>query len=129
MEDIQIVKVGVAPYTDAKFLRDDYGVCVTSTLDLRYMARESHCTPGGLKMMTENYLRSFGIVFDDNQCSDWENAELSDAQVRYAAADVEAASELCKYFASKIAPGQSPEYTIKNYCSKYIDKNYAPPTN
>lgn len=94
------------------------------------MAYEAGCNPGGLKKMTENYLRSFGFVIDDGlQCSDWENPELSIQQIQYAAADVKAASELCKHFAQKIAPWKSPEYTIKNHCSKYIDKNYGPQTN
>lgn len=80
--------------------------------------------------MTKTYLSDFGFVMDDSlQCSDWENDKLSHAQVQYAAADVEAANELCKFFAGKIAPGKSPEYTIKNYCSEYIDKNYGPPRN
>lgn len=80
--------------------------------------------------MTETYLSDFGFVMDNSlQCSDWENDKLSIPQYQYAAADVEAANELCKFFAGKIAPGKSPEYTIKNYCSEYIDKNYGPPKN
>lgn len=125
LESSRIIKVGVAPFNDAKFLHEDYGVRVAGTLDLRYMAKAAGCFPGGLKMMTERYLRSFGFLFYENaRCSDWENPNLSHEQIQYAASDVEASIELCKYFAEKIAPRKDVDYTIKNYCSQFIDKSF-----
>ncbi|XP_055312174.1 exonuclease 3'-5' domain-containing protein 2-like isoform X2 [Sitodiplosis mosellana] len=129
LEDVSIVKVGVAPYTDANFLYKDYGVHVASTLDLRFMAHAARHPPGGLEKMSEDYL---GLSLDKSaslQCSDWEAANLSSDQIEYAAKDVHAAFGLFKYFADQIAPGRSSNDIISNYCLEYIDKNYGPPMN
>ncbi|XP_055312175.1 exonuclease 3'-5' domain-containing protein 2-like [Sitodiplosis mosellana] len=100
MEDSDIVKIGVAPFTDAKFLRDDYGVHVRSTLDLRYMAHAAGLPPGGLAKMSEDYL---GVSLDkSSKFSDWEAEMLSETQIKYAAADVVNAIRLFKYFARYI---------------------------
>ncbi|XP_055312171.1 exonuclease 3'-5' domain-containing protein 2-like [Sitodiplosis mosellana] len=126
LEDSDIVKVGVAPYTDAKYLKDDYGVHVASTLDLRFMATAARCTPGGLKKMAKDYL---GIPLDKStQCSDWEAPTLSRPQIEYAALDVHVAIQLFKYFAREIAPGQNSKDII-DHLSRYINQNYGPQRN
>lgn len=124
LEDRTIIKVGVAPYTDARFLQQDYQVRVTRTLDLRYMARLAGCQPGRLATMSEQYL---GRSLDKGyQCSDWEETKLSRTQIQYAAADVDAGMDLLIYFARNIAPGKSLNYVTQHYCGEYIDKNYGP---
>lgn len=56
MEDENIIKVGVAPYTDAKYLKDDYNFIVRGKLDLRFVAHVAGFSPGGLAKMSELYL-------------------------------------------------------------------------
>lgn len=57
MEDDNILKVGVGPQGDAVYLAKDYGVCVASTFDLRYLAVLANCQPAGLGNMSEKYLK------------------------------------------------------------------------
>lgn len=125
LEDRDIIKVGVAPYTDAKYLKDDYGEHVRSTLDLRFVAEKGRCTAGKLATMSEDYL---GISLDKNsiQCSDWETNTLSKTQIEYAAQDVQVAIDLFKYFIGRIEPDKNLRYIINTHLSPYIDVNYGP---
>lgn len=121
------MKIGVSPYTDAKFLCDDYGVRVASTLDLRFMANAAACQPGGLDKMARDYL---GISLNKStQCSNWDADKLSRTQIEYAAQDVHVALELFKWFAEKIAPGRDPTFIIEHHLSRYINLNYGPSRN
>lgn len=129
LENPDIIKIGVAPYTDAKYLRDDYDVHVASTIDLRFAAERAGCRSGKLSKMSEDYL---GFTLDKSPsvtCSDWEADTLSRSQIEYAAEDVHVAIGLFKYFGGKIAPGRSSRYIINNYLSEFINKNYGPPRN
>lgn len=122
MEDYDIVKIGVAPYTDKGHLKKDYNVHVASTLDLRFLARKAKCQHGGLKAMTERYTK---LSIDETlTCSSWEASKLSEEQIEYAADDVRAAIELFKYFHEEIAPDESVRRFINNHCSQYINRNY-----
>lgn len=125
------MKVGVSPQGDARYLVQDYGVCVASTLDLRYMAAMTKCRTGGLGKMSEDYLK---VKLDKNwriRCSDWEAPELNDKQIDYAAKDAHVAVELFKYFAAKLQPKKLFEnqclyvqHIINEYCFRYLDINY-----
>lgn len=123
LNDETIVKVGVSPYADAKYLFDDYRTRVASTLDLRFMARLAHCEERGLSGMSELYLKR--SVDKSNQLSDWEAWTLSKRQITYAAADAENAVDLFKFFGNKIAPGKSANFIIENSgVADYINVNY-----
>lgn len=131
LEDDYIVKVGVSPNGDANYLVKDYGVCVASTFDLRYMAALCNCRPGGLAKMSEDYLN---VKLEKNwriRCSDWEAPTLSKMQTDYAANDAHVAIELFKYFSDKLEPkpflqNQSKyvQYIVDEYCFQYFDINY-----
>lgn len=128
MEDDNIVKVGVNPHGDANYLVRDYGICVASTFDLRYMAKIADCRPGGLAKMSEDYIK---VKLDKNwriRCSDWEAPTLSQKQINYAANDAHVGIELFKFFAAKLQPKRLFEkqstyvkHIIDEYCFRYLD--------
>lgn len=125
------MKVGVSPQGDARYLVQDYGVCVASTFDLRYMAAMTNCRTGGLGKLSEDYLK---VKLDKNwriRCSDWEAPELNHKQIDYAAKDAHVAIELFKYFAAKLQPKKLFEkqsvyvqHIFNEYCFRYLDINY-----
>lgn len=131
LEDGNIVKVGVAPYKDAKHVYDDYQVRVANTIDLRFLAEAAGCRPGKLSKMSEDYL---GVslnktVFGSEEWEetmDWEAPSLSDEQIEYAAKDAEVSFQLFKYFGGKIAPGKGLKYIVDYHVNQYINRNYGP---
>lgn len=99
LDNGRIVKVGVAPMDDARNLQRDYGLRVTSTLDLRHMARARRLPALGLAKMS---LAHLGVTMDKDwriSCSNWEAPELSARQIDYAAKDALVAVELFRRFA------------------------------
>lgn len=98
LEDYRIIKVGVVPLNDANYLKNDYGINVKSTLDLRYLAEKCQYKPAGLGRMSKAHLN---VELDKNwrlACSNWENLQLTNQQIMYAAKDAHVAIELFKVF-------------------------------
>lgn len=136
LEDANIVKVGVAPLGDANYLVRDYGICVASTLDLRYLAIMCGHRPGGLAKLSEDHLN---VKLDKNwriRCSDWEASTLTSKQIEYAAKDAHVAIELFKKFANKLNPksyfSNTTKYVeqfVNEYCFNYFDTNFSGPQN
>lgn len=131
LEDEEIIKVGVAPSGDANYLAKDYGVCVASTLDLRYLAAQCQCRAGGLAKLSEEHLN---VKLDKAwhiRCSDWEANVLNKVQISYAAKDAHVAIELFKVFAEKLKPRpfwmNTKKYVdeiIDQYCFSYLDLHF-----
>lgn len=87
LQDEAIYKVGVAPADDAKYLALDYDIHLKGTLDVRHIAILCGLDAGGLAAMSKSLL---GIILDKSwriRCSNWEAEELTDRQIKYAAAD------------------------------------------
>lgn len=61
LEDASIYKVGVAAGDDARYLFQDYGVELKSSIDIRHIAVLTGQTPGGLAMLSKTILR---IILD-----------------------------------------------------------------
>lgn len=132
LEDDNILKVGVAPQGDANYLARDYGVCVASTFDLRYLAAMTGCRSGGLAKMSEDYLK---VILDKNwriRCSDWEAPTLNEKQIDYAAKDAHVGIELFKFFAERLKSKgllENQSTYVKNiiddYCFRFIDLTYS----
>lgn len=132
LEDDNILKVGVAPQGDASYLAQDYGVCVASTFDVRYLAVMAGCKAGGLAKLSEDYLK---VKIDKNwriRCSDWEQPTLNEKQIAYAANDAHVGIELFKFFAEKLEPKRFVEkqsayvkHIIDDYCFRFIDLTYS----
>lgn len=104
LEDKNIIKVGVAPETDALQVRKDHRFQVLNTLDLRYLATMTGHKPESLAKMAASLL-DISLNKDLSlSCSDWEAKTLSKEQIEYAAKDVFVAIELFKKFANEIKP-------------------------
>lgn len=124
--------MGVAPNGDATNLARDYGICVASTFDLRFMAVMSGCRPGGLGKMSKDYIN---VNLDKNwriTCSDWEAPQLSKKQLDYAAKDAHVAIEIFRVLAEKIEPkpffASVTNYVkriINEYCFCYLDQPFS----
>ncbi|XP_059049171.1 exonuclease 3'-5' domain-containing protein 2 [Achroia grisella] len=94
LNDVNIYKVGVAPSDDAKYLQADYNINLKSTLDVRHLAVLCRHHPGGLGSLSKSLLN---IILDKSwrvRCSNWEADTLTDAQVKYAAADAHVAIKI-----------------------------------
>ncbi|XP_063696742.1 exonuclease 3'-5' domain-containing protein 2-like [Culicoides brevitarsis] len=130
LEDEDILKVGVSPQNDGKYLSHDYGAGVASTLDLRYMAQEARITPQGLGKMSKSEL---GIELNKDwriRASNWEAETLSEHQIEYAAMDAFVGIELFKNFAEIISPkGPFTNHTkhikhVIDVCERYLEINF-----
>lgn len=130
LEDENIIKVGVIPLHDAKYLEQDYGVRTKNTLDISYLVQLAGCEVGGLKFMAERYLN---LKWKENFRFHalWEEPNLSKEQIEYAAKDAFVAVELFKMFSERLQPKSELEdqttYTkciVAKYCEKYLDATF-----
>ncbi|XP_032819750.2 exonuclease 3'-5' domain-containing protein 2 [Petromyzon marinus] len=94
-----VLKAGVGVFDDARRLERDRGVTVHGCVDLRHLAiRHGRCKGRwnglGLKVLA---LTELGFEMEksaEQQQSDWEAPELSEAQVKYAAHDAQVSVRL-----------------------------------
>nr|XP_020459872.1 exonuclease 3'-5' domain-containing protein 2 isoform X3 [Monopterus albus] len=93
LQDSHILKVGVGCYEDGKRLTRDYGLSLTCTVDLRYLAlrqRQVVVNNGlSLKSLAADLLNVSLDKSLELRCSDWEADELSLEQITYAARDAQ----------------------------------------
>lgn len=104
LEDEDVIKVGVAPQDDAKKLSHDYGVGVSNTFDLRFMAVMAGHQAEGLAKLAKTHLN---FVLDKNWrlvCSNWEATQLDSAQLNYAANDALAAVAIFQKLSKDLEP-------------------------
>lgn len=93
LRDPHVLKVGVGCYEDGKRLTRDYGLSLSCTVDLRYLAlRQKKATVNNglsLKSLAADLLN---ISLDKSlelRCSDWEADQLTPEQIMYAARDAQ----------------------------------------
>uniref|UniRef100_A0A3Q3VK59 Exonuclease 3'-5' domain-containing protein 2 n=1 Tax=Mola mola TaxID=94237 RepID=A0A3Q3VK59_MOLML len=93
LRDPHILKVGVGCYEDGKRLTRDYGLSLSCTVDLRYLALRQRLTTVNnglsLKSLAADLLN---VCLDKSlelRCSDWEADHLSLEQMTYAARDAQ----------------------------------------
>ncbi|KAM4724045.1 exonuclease 3'-5' domain-containing protein 2 isoform 2-T2 [Anableps anableps] len=93
LRDPRVLKVGVGCYDDGKRLTRDYGLSLSTTVDLRHLAlrqRRSSVSNGlSLKSLAADLLnvsldKSLGL-----RCSNWEADKLTLEQMMYAARDAQ----------------------------------------
>ncbi|XP_028252290.1 exonuclease 3'-5' domain-containing protein 2 isoform X2 [Parambassis ranga] len=93
LRDPHILKVGVGCYEDGKRLTRDYGLSLTCTVDLRYLAlrqRPSSVNNGlSLKSLAADLLNVSLDKSLELRCSDWEADQLTLEQMTYAARDAQ----------------------------------------
>ncbi|KAJ8733715.1 hypothetical protein PYW07_014266 [Mythimna separata] len=136
LEDETIYKVGVAPAGDGKYLSNDYGVELKTTLDIRHLARLNGFEAGGLAALSSALV---GVVLDKSwriRCSDWEAEEMSQRQINYAAIDAHVAIRMFVMLLEKLEKkdswwswlfgthGPSVWTQLNDYCRKYADVHF-----
>ncbi|VVC96045.1 unnamed protein product [Leptidea sinapis] len=133
LEDENIFKLGVVPADDAKYLANDYGVCVKSTLDIRHFVELCGYIPSGLATLSDSLL---GVTLDKDwriRCSDWSAEYLTQRQVMYAATDAHVAIKIFDKLINKLYYTGGPLYWLRIYkfdgfvrdmCWKYTDVSY-----
>ncbi|KAK6637731.1 hypothetical protein RUM44_008153 [Polyplax serrata] len=91
LNNCDILKLGICPAADARYIERDYKVQVRSTLDLRHLYK----TTSGLAKLSESEL---GIHLNKGTeaFSDWESPYLTYEQQHYAAMDAFVGIELFK---------------------------------
>ncbi|XP_019967482.1 exonuclease 3'-5' domain-containing protein 2 isoform X2 [Paralichthys olivaceus] len=93
LRDPHVLKVGVGCYEDGKRLTRDYGLSLSCTVDLRYLAlrqRQATVTNGlSLKSLAADLLNVSLDKSLELRCSDWEADQLTLEQMTYAARDAQ----------------------------------------
>ncbi|KAM8736831.1 exonuclease 3'-5' domain-containing protein 2 isoform 1-T1 [Acanthopagrus schlegelii] len=93
LRDPHILKVGVGCYEDGKRLTRDYGLSMTCTVDLRYLALRQRLTTVNnglsLKSLAADLLNVSLDKSLELRCSDWEADQLTLEQMTYAARDAQ----------------------------------------
>ena len=96
----EILKVGVATWEDASKLRKDMNVEMRGSFDIRHLInhhpqRHILWKKSGLSGLAEKLLDVQLNKHFTVRCSDWENEQLSNKQITYAAQDALASIALC----------------------------------
>lgn len=115
LEDDNVIKVGVAPQDDAKKLSHDFGVGVSNTFDLRFMAVMAGHQPEGLGKLAKTHLN---FMLDKNWrlvCSNWEAPQLEPVQLNYAANDALAAVAIFQKLSKDLDPRSFWDYRTINF--------------
>lgn len=93
LRDPHVLKVGVGCYEDGKRLTRDYGLSLSCTVDLRYLALRQRLAAVNnglsLKSLAADLLN---VCLDKSlelRCSDWEADQLTPEQMSYAARDAQ----------------------------------------
>lgn len=125
LEDPEIIKVGVTPATDAKYLQQDYAINMNGTFDLRFLALMAQQKPEGLGKMSKSIV---GIELDKDwhiRCSDWEIELMSPKQIDYAANDAFVAVEIFRKLYNMIRPSEGDRKSIIRFCDNYTDVSFS----
>lgn len=121
LEDSDVIKAGVTPSSDAKYLLQDYAIKMNGTFDLRFLALLAKHKAEGLGKLSKSIL---DIELDKDwhiRCSDWEIQDLSPKQIDYAAKDAFVAVEIFLKLYNLIRPTASDTVSIRRFCDNYTD--------
>lgn len=125
LEDPEIIKVGVTPANDAKYLQQDYAINMNGTFDLRFLALQAQQKAEGLGKMSKSIL---DIELDKDwriRCSDWEIEVMSAKQIDYAANDAFVAVEIFRKLYNMIRPSEGDRTSIIRFCDDYTDVTFS----
>ncbi|KAL7379563.1 hypothetical protein ABVT39_001393 [Epinephelus coioides] len=131
LRDPHVLKVGVGCYEDGKRLTRDYGLSLTCTVDLRYLAlRQRQATVNNglsLKSLAEDLLNVSLDKSLELRCSDWEADQLTLQQMTYAARDAQVSIALFLHLlglhseASPESPSGSSYSELASRCQGLVD--------
>ncbi|XP_068608455.1 exonuclease 3'-5' domain-containing protein 2 [Brachionichthys hirsutus] len=129
--DPRVLKVGVGCYEDGKRLTRDYGVALSCTVDLRYLALRQRLAPVSnglsLKSLAADLLN---VSLDKSlalRCSDWEADQLTLDQMIYAARDAQVSVALFFHLlglrseAGSASPSGSSYAELTTRCQDLVD--------
>jgi len=85
LADDSIIKVGCGIRDDLRDLRKNYNIELNSFLDLNDLVRQAGYDCQGVRRLAANVLKY--RISKNQQVSNWENEELTDSQIIYAATD------------------------------------------
>lgn len=112
-----IIKVGIEPARDARYLFDDFGIEVHSTFDLRFLAEEVGHRPEGLSSLA-------GKILDLNieeTMPDWD--VIDEGRIRYAEKTAKASIDIFKELFSKLDK-EPTRKSILDHFEDDLDKQY-----
>ena len=118
-----IIKSGIEVLKDARYLLEDYGLVVTGTFDLRFLAEDTSHEPQSLPKLANKVLgmdlgKDWELI-----ASDWNKEILDDNQQTYAQKAAKASVDIFKTLISfVISDVNRPE--ILNYCAEHLDRTY-----
>ncbi|KAL6105825.1 exd2 [Pungitius sinensis] len=125
LRDPHVLKVGVGCYEDGKRLTRDYGLSLTCTVDLRYLAlrqRQAVVNNGlSLKSLAEDLLNVSLDKSLDLRCSDWEADQLTPKQMNYAARDAQVSIALFLHLLGLDTPGGGSYSELAARCQGLMD--------
>lgn len=123
LEDNTIIKAGIEAQRDANFLFQDYAVEMSGTLDLRYLALKVGEKPGSLAKMSKQLLN---IELDKNwriSCSNWNDSQLNEKQIEYAANDAFCGIEIFKKLFDHIKRNPSMKEVL-DHCDEFVNRQF-----
>ncbi|XP_054469926.1 exonuclease 3'-5' domain-containing protein 2 isoform X2 [Anoplopoma fimbria] len=125
LRDPHILKVGVGCYEDGKRLTRDYGLSLTCTVDLRYLALRQRQAPVNnglsLKSLAEDLLNVSLDKSLELRCSDWEADQLTPKQMTYAARDAQVSIALFLHLLGLDSPSGGSYSELAARCQGLVD--------
>ncbi|XP_055322331.1 exonuclease 3'-5' domain-containing protein 2-like [Sitodiplosis mosellana] len=127
LEDKTILKVGIAPHSDANKLFSGYRLKVAGVMDLKYLAKKCKCKSQGIGKLSEEVLKvrlshkEKGLLTQKIH-KKWENDALDDENIKYAADDAHVAIELFKKFQEKLMQPTTCSGDQTKDVQKFIDE-------
>lgn len=123
LNDSQIIKTGIEVIKDARYLREDYGINIHSTFDLRFLAEDTAHRPEGLEKLSKSVLNlDIGRDWEITK-SDWEKWPLEPTQVSYAETAVKASIDIFKTLYPFTGNGPNRR-DVLNYCNLNMDRPF-----
>ncbi|XP_070497950.1 exonuclease 3'-5' domain-containing protein 2-like [Chironomus tepperi] len=118
-----IIKSGIEVLKDARYLLEDYGLVVTGTFDLRFLAEDTGHKPESLPKLANKVLdmelgRDWELI-----ASDWNKDILDENQQAYAEKSATASVDIFKTLIS-FAVDDVNRSEILNYCAEYLDRTF-----
>lgn len=106
LENGAIIKTGANIGIDVAKLANKFGVNTRGRLDLRYLAVECGNTGNlGLASLVDEYLEMEKVKLGEYFHYWWEDEELDDDHIKYAAKDAFYSAELFKELVNRLTPG------------------------
>lgn len=123
LNDSEIIKTGFDVTKDARYLREDHGLEVQSTFDLRFLAEDTGHRPVGLEELSKVVLDlDIGPEWEIIN-SDWNKLPLDEHQVAYAEVAVKATIDIFKKLYPMTKSGSSKK-DILAYCTVNKDRPF-----